>query len=109
MDEAMEPGPLDAALEAAEDGGTRLRVKVVPGASRSRLAGLLGDRLKIQIAAPPEGGKANRAVCALVAEHLGVAASRVCVVQGTSRPQKTLHIEGLPPADVARLLADAPT
>ena len=51
--------------------GLELRVKVVPGASRDQFAGLLGDRLKIRVAAPPEAGKANAAVLALLGRWLG--------------------------------------
>ncbi len=34
-----------------------VRVKVVPGASRSEVVGVHGDRLRVRIAAPPEAGK----------------------------------------------------
>lgn len=76
-------------------GGIMLKVKVVPGASRSRIAGLLGDRLKVSVAAPPEGGKANRAVCELVAHALGVPARDVEVVEGHTQPRKTLAFQGV--------------
>ncbi len=75
--------------------GVALRVKVVPGASRSKVVGMLGDRLKLAVAAPPEGGKANKAVCKLIAEGLGVPGRDVEVSVGTSKPQKTLTITGL--------------
>ena len=75
--------------------GINLLVKVVPGASRSKIVGLLGDRLKVAVAAPPEDGKANAAVCKLLAETLGVAPRAVTVTQGRSRPQKTLTITGV--------------
>ena len=71
-----------------------LRVKVVPGAKRDEIVGRLGDRLKIRVSAPPEGGKANAAVCALVAQALGIDARGVTVSQGTTSPLKTLTIEG---------------
>ncbi|MGB9626422.1 MAG: DUF167 domain-containing protein, partial [Phycisphaerae bacterium] len=43
-------------------GGVEVAVKVVPGSSRDRIMGVLGDALKIAVAAPPEKGKANQAV-----------------------------------------------
>ncbi|NJL30609.1 MAG: DUF167 domain-containing protein [Phycisphaerales bacterium] len=75
--------------------GVLVRVKVVPGASRLRLAGLLGDRLKIQVSAPPEDGKANAALCQVLAEALQINLRQVNVVEGHTRPQKMVRIEGL--------------
>jgi len=39
-----------------------LQLKVVPGASRTKITGLLGDWLKMTVATPPQGGKANKAI-----------------------------------------------
>lgn len=91
----------------ADTGGVRLRVKVVPGASRSRIAGMLGDRLKLAVAAPPEDGKANAAVCELLARTLGIAVRDVSVVDGPTRPQKTLAIAGLTACQLCERLAKA--
>jgi hypothetical protein len=72
--------------------GWEIRVKVVPGASRSRIAGLLGDRLKIQVAAPPEDGKANKAVAEVLAAWLGLAKSEIELVSGASQPTKVFRV-----------------
>lgn len=82
----------------ASDGtpsGVRVAVKAVPGASRDTIAGPLGDRLKVRVAAPPEGGKANKAIEALLAEACGVPPRNVTVVSGHSRPEKTIEIRGI--------------
>ena len=85
-------------------GGVELRVKVVPGASRDRVAGMLGDAVKVQVAAAPERGKANVAVEQLIADALGVPKKSVSVVAGHTQPRKTIRIEGVTVADVeARL------
>ena len=76
------------------EGGVELAVKVVPGASRDRVAGCLGDALKIQVAAPPEKGKANKAVEALLAKALGARTSEVTVVGGLTSPRKVVRITG---------------
>jgi uncharacterized protein len=75
--------------------GIEFDVKVVPGASRTRLAGMLGPALKLAVAAPPEDGKANQAVCALLAESLGVSKSAVQIVAGQSQPRKRVRVTGL--------------
>jgi len=77
------------------EGAAIVRVKVVPGASGDRIAGPLGGRLKVRVAAPPEGGKANRAVCRLIAAAVGVPERDVSVVAGHTRPQKAVAIEGV--------------
>lgn len=76
-------------------GGVELCIKVVPGASRSRIAGPLGDALKIQIAAPPEKGKANEAVIALLAKTLQCPRSDVSLIAGATSPRKTFLVRGM--------------
>lgn len=71
--------------------GWELRLKVVPGASRSRVVGLLGDRLKVQVAAPPEAGKANAAVIDLLSGWLGCGRRDLDLTAGQAQPQKTVR------------------
>ena len=80
-----------------ESGAWLIRVKAVPGASRDEIAGPLGDRLKVRVAAPPEGGKANKAICRLIAKQLGAPAKSVEVIAGPTNPEKTVRVS----ADVA--------
>lgn len=72
-----------------------LWVKAVPGASRNQIAGLLGDRLKVRVSAPPEGGKANKAICKLLARALGVKANQVSIESGAASPEKILRVTGV--------------
>jgi uncharacterized protein (TIGR00251 family) len=72
-----------------------LNVKVVPGSSRDRVAGRYGDGIKVQVSAPPEGGRANRAVEALLAGALGLKAQQVRVVKGHTQPRKVVEVEGV--------------
>jgi nitroreductase len=44
--------------------------------------GWLGDSLKVRVKAPPEKGRANEAVVALLAERLRIDASSIVVVSG---------------------------
>ena len=91
-DVAAQPAKL-APFARAVEGGIELWIKVVPGASRSEIAGVLGDRLKVRVAAAAEGGKANRAVVQVLREWLGVRG--VQIVSGSSSPEKTVRVAGL--------------
>jgi uncharacterized protein (TIGR00251 family) len=83
----------------------RLRVKVVPGASRTDVVGRLGAAVKVRVAAPPEGGQANREVCALLADRLGLPLAQVTVVSGPASPNKVIGLVGIAETEAkARLL-----
>jgi uncharacterized protein (TIGR00251 family) len=87
--------------------GTRVALKVVPGASRDRVIGVLGDALKVAVSKPPSGGAANAAVVAVLAKTLGVRESNVTIVSGHASPRKEVEIRDLSPDDVDRLLKKA--
>ena len=75
-------------------GGAVIPVKVVPGSSRDRVVGVLGDSLKIATSAAPEKGKANAAVAKILAEALGVDSRRVELVSGPTSPRKEFLVQG---------------
>ncbi len=71
-----------------------IRVKVIPKSSKTELTGYLPDGTwRVKVAAAPEKGRANRALCEFVAKKLGVAKSRVQVVSGETSHLKRIHIE----------------
>lgn len=72
--------------------GIILQLKVVPGASRDRIAGELGGALKVTVSAAPEKGKANKAIVKLLARELGVKANQIDVVRGMTSPNKSVLI-----------------
>ena len=69
-------------------------VKVVAGASRTRIVGEWNGRLKVAVAAAPERGRANDALTAFLAGRLGVRRRAVTVVSGHTSPVKTVRVEG---------------
>jgi uncharacterized protein (TIGR00251 family) len=80
------------------DGAISIRIKVVPGSSRDRIVGELGDELKIAVSKPPQDGAANAAVVALLSKQLGISKNQIQIVRGHSNPHKELLIAGLSPA-----------
>jgi uncharacterized protein len=85
--------------------GWTLALHVQPGAKRSGVAGLHGERLKLRIAAPALDGRANEALVAFVAERLGVPKARVAVVRGERSRDKLMAVSG--ECDPSQLLAAA--
>jgi uncharacterized protein len=85
-------------------GGVRLTLHVQPRASRTGLAGLHGDAIKVRLAAPPVGGAANAELVRFLAELLGVARSAVEIVSGETGRRKVVRIDGVGVADAGARL-----
>ena len=88
----MTGGSLPPYARRLADGVLEIDLKVVPRAARSEVVGPLGGRLKVRVAAPPEGGRANRAVVELLREWL--AAEAVEIVSGRGSAKKTARVRG---------------
>jgi uncharacterized protein (TIGR00251 family) len=70
-------------------------VKVVPGSSRTVFCGMHDGMVKVKIAAPPEKGKANKALIDFLAGELGVKKNAVAIVSGQTSPIKQIAVEGI--------------
>jgi uncharacterized protein (TIGR00251 family) len=79
----------------ARGGGVDLDVHVVPRASKTRIAGVVEARLKVQLNAPPVDGEANAALVRLIADELDVRKSAVSIVAGETSRHKRVHVEGV--------------
>jgi uncharacterized protein (TIGR00251 family) len=82
----------------------RIELTVSPGAARSELVGRHGDGWRARVAAPPERGRANRALVELLAEALGVPRARISVVAGQTARRKVVEVDGLDEAEIDRRL-----
>ncbi len=80
--------------------GMTINVKVQPKSRRLGVQGWVadveGERLRIGVSEAAEDGRANRAVCAVLARVLEVPASAVSVVQGATSRQKIMRVVGEP-------------
>ncbi len=80
------------------------RVRVVPRASRNRIAGIQEGVVRIQLTAPPVEGAANEALVTFLSSVLRVPKRDVEIVSGQSARQKVVSVSGLSPDEVeARL------
>ncbi len=91
-------------FEKLADGSVLIRIKAVPGASCNQITGVRGGRLKIRVAAPPEGGKANQAICDTVARALSIKSRQVEILKGRGHAEKTLKVTGVDVDKIEHLL-----
>ena len=84
--------------------GIILSVKVSPGASRERIVGPHDGSLKLSVLAPPERGKANRAVLKLLATVLDLSASELELLSGAGSSLKRVLIRSLSVAQIQERL-----
>ena len=95
-------------LKAQADGSLLLRVHAQPRATKSEIAGLMGEALKIRLAAPPVDGKANRALAEFLAGLLKLPKSAVRLKSGETGREKIFIIKGADEATARRLLEEKP-
>lgn len=72
-----------------------INVHAQPGAKRSAIVGLYGDKLKIAIATPPVDGKANKALIAYIAKTLEIPKSKINIISGESSREKRIRIQDI--------------
>ncbi len=65
-----------------------LKVKVHAGEKKNKLVQKTPDTFEIWVKAPAEQGRANEAVRALLAQHIGVAENKISLVKGATSPSK---------------------
>ena len=72
-----------------------LAVRLQPRANRDEVVGVREGRVVVRVTAPPVDGKANDALCRLIAKKAGVAPSKVTVVKGQTAREKVVRVEGI--------------
>ena len=91
-----------AVTEHAE--GLLLPVRAQPGARRNGVQGEQNGALKVAVTAPPEDGRANAALVAVLREALGVKRSQVALLSGQTSREKKFLIRGIKKAELEHLL-----
>jgi uncharacterized protein YggU (UPF0235/DUF167 family) len=75
-----------------------MKIRVSPGAKSTMLKGLYGEgAIRLSVAAPPIGGRANAETERYLAALIGVERSRVAVVKGASSRDKLILVKGVKP------------
>ena len=84
-----------------------LALRVQPRARRDEVIGWRDGVLRVRVTAAPTDGLANRAVLALVADHLGVAVSSLHLAGGAASRDKRVRVDGLSTSELRARLAGA--
>ena len=75
----------------------KLALRLTPRSGRDAVLGIKSieglDEVQACVTAPPDNGKANKALCKLIASELGIAKSKVEVVQGQTSRHKRFAID----------------
>ena len=83
----------------------KLKIKVIPSSSKDCIAGWLDDALKIKVKAPPEKGKANKAVIKVLEKTLDLAKGSVEITGGSTSCRKTVAINSDDEAGINKKLS----
>lgn len=86
------------------EGGVRLRVRLQPRASRSKIGDVVADELRVSVSAPPVDSSANEALERLLAEVAGLAKSQVRIIRGAASRHKTVLLLGVDSGSLRRRL-----
>jgi uncharacterized protein len=87
------------------DGSALVRVRLQPRSKRDEIVGEREGALVVRVSAPPVDGRANAALCRLLAKRAGIAPGRASVVKGKSSHDKLVRLDGLAAVDAGELLA----
>src|SRR5215475_11355282 len=85
---------------------SRLSVRVIPNARKTKFAGYRENELVLRLSAPALEGKANKAAIDFVATFFRVPRGAVSLVAGEKSRHKIFEIIGLDRRDIERKLAE---
>ena len=82
----------------------KLKIKVIPSSSKDCIAGWLEDTLRIKVKAPPEKGKANKAVIKTLEKNLALTKGSVSITSGSTSCHKIIEINSSDDAAINKKL-----
>lgn len=83
----------------------KIAVRLTPRARADEIVGERDGVLLVRVTAAPVEGRANAALCRLLARRVGVGVGSVSVVHGGAHREKVVRIDGLSAEEVRRALA----
>ena len=87
--------------------GCEIAVRLAPRARANEIVGERGGVLLVRVTAPPVDGRANDALCRLIAKRARVGVRRVSVVRGAGAREKVVRVQGIDAGELRRALSDS--
>lgn len=84
--------------------GVTIEIKLHPRAGRDRLAGVINNRLKIDVSAAPIKNKANQSMIKLLSKTLKVPQKAIVIKRGTTSRNKLIEIRSISTEEVTKLI-----
>lgn len=85
--------------------GCEIAVRLQPRARSNEIVGERDGVLVVRVTAPPVDGRANEALCRLIAKRARVGVRRVSILRGAGAREKVVRVEGIDPDELRRALA----
>ena len=96
------------AIRAAASGCCEVAVRLSPGARTEEILGERGGALRVRVTAPALQGRANEALCRLIAKRARIGVRRVTIARGTRAREKLVRVEGVSVDELRSALAARP-
>ncbi len=84
--------------------GATIAVRVQPKAKRNAVLGERAGALRVSVTAPPEDGRANDAVLALLRKHFNLQRSQIALLSGPTNRNKVVLVRGVTPQQLSELI-----
>ncbi len=81
-----------------------IAVRLTPRSRSEEITGERDGAILVRVRAPPVDGRANDALCRLLAKRLGVGVRSVSVVRGAASRDKAVRIDGVDAETARRIL-----
>jgi len=85
-------------------GGCEIAVRLQPRARANEIVGERDGVLLVRVTAPPVDGRANDALCRLIAKRAHVGVRRVSVIRGAGAREKLVRVQGIGAEELRRAL-----
>lgn len=83
-------------FETTLDGAISIYIRAIPNSSKSAIGGIHNKMLKVYLTSPPQDGKANKELIALLSKALDISRSKVVIEKGETDKNKIILIENPP-------------